>query len=68
MRQHLDKLTMPILLINRYDDVLSPEPKTHWLSKQLPNCAGYHLIEGGERFFLYSRAEVVTPLIEQFLV
>jgi pimeloyl-ACP methyl ester carboxylesterase len=68
MRQRLDKLTMPILLINRYDDVLSPEPKTHWLSKQLPNCAGYHLIEGRERFFLYSRAEVVTPLIEQFLV
>ncbi|HEX6553487.1 MAG TPA: alpha/beta hydrolase [Ktedonobacteraceae bacterium] len=68
MRQRLDKLTMPILLINRYDDVLSPEPKTHWLSKQLPNCAGYHLVQGGERFFLYSRAEVVTPLIEQFLV
>ncbi len=68
MRQRLDALTMPILLINRYDDTLSPEPKTHWLSKQLPNCAGYHLVQGGERFFLYSRAEVVTPLIEQFLV
>lgn len=68
MRQRLDALTMPILLINRYDDILSPEPKTHWLSKQLPNCAGYHLVQGGERFFLYSRAEVVTPLIEQFLV
>ena len=68
MRQRLDALTMPILLINRYDDALSPEPKTHWLSKQLPNCAGYHLVQGGERFFLYSRAEVVTPLIEQFLV
>lgn len=68
MRQRLDKLTMPILLINRYDDALSPEPKTHWLSKQLPNCAGYHLVQGGERFFMYSRAEVVTPLIEQFLV
>jgi len=68
MRQRLNALTMPILLINRYDDALSPEPKTHWLSKQLPNCAGYHLVQGGERFFLYSRAEVVTPLIEQFLV
>lgn len=68
MRQRLDALTMPILLINRYDDALSPESETHWLSKQLPNCAGYHLVQGGERFFLYSRAEVVTPLIEQFLV
>ncbi len=68
MRQRLDALTMPILLINRYDDALSPEPKTHWLSKQLPNCAGYHLVQGGERFFLYSGAEVVIPLIEQFLV
>jgi len=68
IRQRLDALTMPILLINRYDDALSPEPETHWLSKQLPNCTGYHLVQGGERFFLYSRAEVVTPLIEQFLV
>lgn len=67
MRERLDALTMPILLINRYDDALSPEAKTRWLSKQLPNCAGYHLVAGGERFFMYSQAEAVTPLIEQFL-
>ena len=67
MRNRLDALTMPILLINRYDDALAPEPKTHWLSKQLPNCAGYHLVAGGERFFMYSQAEAVTPLIERFL-
>ena len=68
MRERLDKLTMPILLINRLDDALSPEPKTHWLSKQLPHCAGYYLVPGGERFFMYSQAEAVTPIIEQFLV
>jgi pimeloyl-ACP methyl ester carboxylesterase len=68
MRNRLDRLTMPILLINRYDDALSPEPKTHWLSQHLPNCAGYHLVAGGERFFMYSQAEAVTPLIEQFLL
>jgi pimeloyl-ACP methyl ester carboxylesterase len=67
MRNRLDALTMPILLINRYDDALAPEAKTHWLSTQLPNCAGYHLVAGGERFFMYSQAEAVTPLIEQFL-
>ena len=67
MRERLDALTMPILLINRYDDALSPEAKTRWLSKQLPNCAGYHLVAGRERFFMYSQAEAVTPLIEQFL-
>jgi pimeloyl-ACP methyl ester carboxylesterase len=67
MRERLDGLTMPILLINRYDDALSPEFKTHWLSKQLPNCAGYHLVAGGERFFMYSQAGAVTPLIEEFL-
>jgi hypothetical protein len=27
MRNRLDALTMPILLINRYDDALAPEPK-----------------------------------------
>lgn len=67
MRERLAALTMPILLINRLDDALSPEAKTDWLSKQLPNCAGYHVIPGGERFFIYSQAEVVNPLIEQFL-
>lgn len=67
MRNRLNALTMPILLINRYDDALSPAAKTYWLSQELPNCAGYHLVSGGERFFMYSQAEAVTPLIEQFL-
>ena len=67
MRKRLDGLTMPILLINRADDVLSPEPKTRWLAQHLPNCAGYHVIPGGERFFMYSEAEKVNPFIEQFL-
>ena len=67
MRKRLDALTMPILLINRYDDALAPEAKTRWLSQHLPNCAGYHLVAGGERFFMYSQAEVVSPLIKQFL-
>ncbi len=67
MRERLDALTMPILLINRADDVLSPEPKTRWLAEKLPNCVGYHVVAGGERFFIYSEAETVNPLIEQFL-
>ena len=67
MRKRLDTLTMPVLLINRYDDALAPEARTHWLSQCLPNCAGYHLVAGGERFFMYSQAEVVSPLIKQFL-
>jgi len=68
MRARLAALTMPILLINRLDDVLSPEAKTHRLSQQLPNCAGYHVVPGGERFFMYSQAETVNQLIEQFLL
>src|SRR6266852_5353659 len=57
MRERLDQLTMPILLINRSDDVLAPEPKTRWLSEHLPNCVGYHVISGGGRFFMYSQAD-----------
>jgi pimeloyl-ACP methyl ester carboxylesterase len=68
MRQRLPALTMPILLINRIDDALSPEAKTHWLSKQLPHCAGYHIISGGERFFMYSQAEKVNGVIARFLL
>jgi pimeloyl-ACP methyl ester carboxylesterase len=67
MRERLDQLTMPVLLINRGDDVLAPEPKTRWLSENLPNCAGYHVISGGERFFMYSQSEIVNQLIENFL-
>jgi pimeloyl-ACP methyl ester carboxylesterase len=67
MRKQLDGLTMPVLLINRADDRLSPEVKTAWLAKNLPNCAGYHIIPGGERFFMYSQAENVNRIIAEFL-
>jgi pimeloyl-ACP methyl ester carboxylesterase len=66
IRNRLTALTMPVLLINRWDDTLSPEIKTAWLAQQLPQCT-YHVIPGRERFFLYSEAERVTPLIEAFL-
>ncbi len=67
MRKRLDQLTMPILLINRGDDVLAPEPKTRWLAENLPNCAGYHVISGGERFFMYSQADTLNQLVNKFL-
>ena len=67
MRARLASLTMPILLINRADDTLSPQSKTQWLAEHLPNCAGYRIVPGGERFFMYAEAETVNALIEQFL-
>ncbi|GAC1368187.1 MAG: hypothetical protein PVS3B1_21210 [Ktedonobacteraceae bacterium] len=68
VRKRLKVLTMPILLVNRTDDTLSPEAKTRWLAEQLPNCAGHYVVPGRERFFMYSRAEIVTPLIAAFLM
>lgn len=65
--KRVSELTMPILLINRTDDALSPEASTRWLAGHLPHCAGYHVVSGREHFFMYSRAETVTPLIEAFL-
>lgn len=67
IRARVAELTMPILLINRSDDVLSPEAKTGWLAQHLPHCSAYHVIPGRERFFMYAQAEQVTPLIEGFL-
>lgn len=67
IRQLLHRLTMPVLLINRTDDALSPEAKTHWLAQHLPMCEDYHVIEGGERFFMYAQAEEVNALIQAFL-
>jgi pimeloyl-ACP methyl ester carboxylesterase len=66
MRGRLPDLTMPVLLINRNNDVLSPEAKTRWLAEHLPDCAGYYLVPGHERFFMYSQAEEVNRLIETF--
>jgi len=65
--QRLAPLTMPVLVLNRTDDRLTPEPKTHWLAKHLPNCTGYHVVHGGDRFFMYAQSEVVNPLIAHFL-
>lgn len=67
LRQRLANLTMPILLINRVDDALAPEYKTRWLADHLPNCAGYELVPGGDRFFMYSSPEPINQLIEEFL-
>src|SRR2546427_2261680 len=67
MRNRLASLTMPVLLINRADDALSPEAKTQWLAEHLPNSAGHRIVPGGERFFMYAEAETVNQLIEQFL-
>jgi pimeloyl-ACP methyl ester carboxylesterase len=67
IRKRLDHLTIPVLLINRFDDILAPEKSTQWLAEHLPNCAGYHLVPGGERFFLYSEAETVNLLIQDFV-
>lgn len=68
MRKRLGQLTMPILLINRADDVLTPASKTRWLAGNLPNCAGYHIVSGGERFFMYSQAGAVNQIMEEFLM
>jgi pimeloyl-ACP methyl ester carboxylesterase len=68
MRRRLSALKMPVLLINRSDDVLAPEAKTRWLSSQLPHCAGYHVLFGGERFFMYAQAEKVNQLVARFLL
>jgi len=66
--ERLAPLTMPTLVLNRTDDRLTPEPKTYWLAKHLPNCEGYHVVHGGDRFFMYAQAEIVNPLIAQFLI
>lgn len=67
IRKRLAELNMPVLLVNRFDDVLSPENKTHWFAEHLPNCAGYHVIPGGERFFMYSEATRVNQIMQAFL-
>ena len=68
VRRYIEMIQTPTLLINRADDPLAPEAGTRWLAEHLPHCAGYHVVPGRERFFAYSQAEIVTPLIETFLM
>jgi pimeloyl-ACP methyl ester carboxylesterase len=67
IRSRLNGLTMPILLINRADDRLSPETKTRWLAANIPNCTGYYVLPGKERFFMYAQADAVNSIMEKFL-
>lgn len=67
IRKRINELTMPMLLINRFDDRLAPEARTRWFAEHLPNCVGYHVIPGGERFFMYSEAASVNQIIQGFL-
>jgi pimeloyl-ACP methyl ester carboxylesterase len=67
IRKRLQALEMPILLLNGLNDSHAPETSTRWLANHLPNCADYHLVPGGERFFLYSQAESVNQIIQDFL-
>lgn len=67
IRRQVKALTMPILLINREDDRLAPAEKTRWLAENLPDCVAYHVVNGRERFFMYSQDHTVTPLIAAFL-
>ena len=68
IQERIQQLTLPILLINRADDPLAPETATQWLATYLPNCVSYVVTQGRERFFMYSCAQEVTPLIETFLL
>jgi pimeloyl-ACP methyl ester carboxylesterase len=67
MHKQLNELTVPVMLINRADDLLAPEAGTRWLAEHLPHCGGYHIVSGREHLFMYSQAKTVTPLIEAFL-
>lgn len=53
IEHRVQELLMPVLLINRTDDRLSPETGTRWLAEHLPNCVGYHVIPARDRFFIY---------------
>ncbi len=67
IRKRLEGLTMPVLLINRADDTLSPAAKTRWLAESLSNCTGCHIVTGRERFFMFAQADEVNRLMAEFL-
>lgn len=62
----LEKLTMPILLMNNDDDLINSVQAMTVIEKQLPHSYGYKIIHGGRHFFQYTRSEQVIQNIEEF--
>lgn len=62
----LEKLTMPVLVMNSDDDPINSVQAMVMIEKQLPNSYGYKIVQGGRHFFQYTRSEQVIQFIEEF--
>jgi len=62
----LEKLTMPILLVNCDNDLVNSVKAMGMLEKQLPNCYGYKIVRGGRHFFQYVCSDQVIDYMEEF--
>lgn len=62
----LEKLTMPVLVMNSDNDSINSVQAMTVIEKQLPNSYGYKIVQGGRHFFQYTRSEQVIQFIEEF--
>lgn len=62
----LEKLTMPVLVVNSDNDTVNSEKAMGLLEKQLPNSYGYKIVKGGRHFFHYPCADQVIDYMEAF--
>jgi pimeloyl-ACP methyl ester carboxylesterase len=62
----LEKLTMPILLMNSDNDLVNSVKAMGMLERQLPNSYGYKIVEGGRHLFQYVCSDQVIGYMEEF--
>jgi pimeloyl-ACP methyl ester carboxylesterase len=62
----LERLDIPILLINSDNDIVNSVDAMRLIEKQLPNCYGCRIVEGGRHFFQYTRHKEVIGHMEEF--
>lgn len=62
----LVSLNIPILLINSDNDMVNSVNAMGLIERQLLDCRGYRIVEGGRHFFQYTRSERVIEHMEEF--
>lgn len=62
----LEKLNIPVMVINSNNDLVNSVRAMSFIEKQLPKSYGYKLINGGWHFFQYHYSDQVIKCMEEF--
>lgn len=65
-KEKLDKLAMPVIVLNSDNDVVNSSRATELLEKNIRNSYGHKIIRGGYHLFQYACSDQVIRYMEEF--